>query len=126
MRLEDRMLTALKLLRDKAPRLIISSVSGTRDGVRYTFRRGCGICHNVVDNIGSAAEAHEARRVLRNIISTWDKCQRDRSGVPKSAYPVDDDEYGGYCQASRDGELWHNPLRLELLDYIIGELENGC
>ena len=91
-----------------------------------------GICYNVLNNIQydfddpAGCRLHnEAYELIKRAIASWPGCKRDEWGEPDDVFPVDDSEWGGYYPAANRGELYQNPLRVQLLEHMIKELSDA-
>lgn len=111
----DMLLQALRALRDAVPELAENKQS-------ERFDPGLGICYNAAEYIECRWEEEywqsidNAGMLLEELIERWPN--RDPSS---SVYPVGgEDEYE---TGRRFQGLWTNPRRIELLNWLIGELE---
>lgn len=106
----------------QALRALKSSVPELRVGLRANwFLPHVGICCNVMDFLGNTGELDddedfdEADSLLQHTIEKWPDAHGEAS-----CYPV-----GGIDEYENKENLWRNPRRIELLDWLIGEFENG-
>lgn len=95
-------------------------------GKFHKFNKYCGICNNVIsDNVSG-----NAIRYLQQIMACFVEEYPHPEGthVDKNwlahAYPVEGNAKD-HQKSMFAGTSWDNPRRLQLLDYIINELESG-
>lgn len=77
-----------------------------------------GICGNVID----LANVKECKK-LDILFLRWPR-NKGRTNMMRTSYPVEGHGVG-YKRSVEAGELWDNPRRHELLNWLIKELENG-
>lgn len=106
----NRLLTALKKTKEK----VALNNKGICGNVKYYI-------HEITAGLGHCIQhsaSDDASCQLRNLMLKWPKCA-DRYGD----FPIEG-RWAGYETEATLGKLWENPLRLELLDWLIKELEN--
>ena len=105
---------------------LLTALKSTKQHIVFRDR---GICANaqhyikeMTKNLGDGLcqEACDyAERQMRMLMRRWPKCEDEYGNLPIEG------SWTGYQQKAEEDKLWSDPLRLELLDWCIKELENG-
>lgn len=94
------------------------------------YRYEIGICYNVLNNLGLDLISDSdclvndlAYKLIKKSIARWPECMVDGDGDKDTTFPVDD--VRGYYYAAAMGELYRNPLRVQLLEHMIKEFSDA-
>lgn len=106
----NRLLVALRKTEEK----VVLNNKGICGNVQYYIHEmtkplGGGLCE---------AAANSAEHQMRKLMQKWPKCADEYGNFPIEG------RWAGYETDAALGKLWENPLRHELLDWMIKELEN--
>ena len=86
-------------------------------------RKNCGICPHITlwaARIDCNSDRRQVENKLDSLVKSWPKAHGINFGNFGGNWPV-----GGhdeYCYERLTKEIWKNPRRLELLDYLIDQL----
>ena len=106
--------------------LLLVALKKTREKVAINNKGICGnvqyYIHEITKHLGGnlcQEKLDNASYLTHKLIQRWPKCA-DQQGI----FPIEKQWAEYELRAAKD-ELWSDPLRLELLDWCIKELENG-